>query len=184
MWAFKLVFLLLASLSVHCDEEWSWGGTKQKTESENKPKSDTTAEAINPNVIDEIITSGRDGRMLSGFSDIYEDQDVQDAISSGNETHARSLVRDRLCGLGLMAVSILTCILYLRHANMYITLLFIISVRRRNRRKTSVHPTARLNLRSTRPSETSRQTNSSRTFERISKLDRLRPPKTGTIPII
>lgn len=111
MWAFKLVCtLLLTNVLVNCEEEWSWGkNTKQKTDEENKPKSDTTAEgSVNPNVIEEIITSGRDGRMLTGFSDVYEDQDVQDAISSGNETHARSLVRERLCGLGLMAVSIST----------------------------------------------------------------------------
>lgn len=107
MWAFKLVYLLLLAniLLANGDEGWSWG-SKKKTETEEKPKSDTTAEgSVNPNVIDEIITSGRDGRMLSGFSDIYEDQDVQDALSSGNETHARSLVKERLCGLGLMAVS-------------------------------------------------------------------------------
>lgn len=108
MWAFKLVYLLLlASVSVKTEEEWSWGSAKQKTE--EKPKSDTTAEgSVNPKVVDEIITSERDGRMLTGYSDIYEDQDVQDAVSSGNETHARSLVRERLCGLGLMAVSTYT----------------------------------------------------------------------------
>ncbi|XP_065213166.1 uncharacterized protein LOC135840503 isoform X2 [Planococcus citri] len=106
MWAFKLVYLFTLSsvlLTASCEENWSWGSGK-KTETEEKPKSDTTAEgSVNPNVIDEIISSGRDGRMLSGFSDVYEDQDVQDALSSGNETHARSLVKDRLCGLGLMA---------------------------------------------------------------------------------
>lgn len=88
------------------EKEWSWGSGKKKIESESFHNTDSSAEgSVSPNVVDEIITNGRDGRMLSGFNDVYQDQDVQDAIASGNDTHARSLVRERLCGLGLMSVS-------------------------------------------------------------------------------
>lgn len=104
----KLIYLLLSLniLYAAAEKEWSWGSGSKKTESESQPKLDSSAEgSVSPNVVDEIITTGRDGRMLSGFNDVYQDQDVQDAIASGNDTHARSLVRERLCGLGLMSVS-------------------------------------------------------------------------------
>lgn len=103
------LFLSLTLICIAAEEEWSWGSGKKK-DAEIPKKSDSTAEgSVSPNVVEEIITSGRDGRMLAGFNDVYQDQDVQDAIASGNDTHARSLVRERLCGLGLMAVSVIHC---------------------------------------------------------------------------
>lgn len=109
MWKNKccLLLILLNVFYASTEKEWSWGSTKQKTDiEEDVSKLEESAEAsVSPNVVDEIVVSGRSGKMLSGFNDVYEDQDVQDAIASGNDTHARSLVRERLCGLGLMSVS-------------------------------------------------------------------------------
>ncbi len=108
MWKHQVVILALClqALLVASEKEWSWGSGKSKSQTEEQPKQDITAEgSVSPNVVDEIVNSGRNGKMLSGFNDVYQDQDVQDAIAAGNDTHARSLVRERLCGLGLMAVS-------------------------------------------------------------------------------
>lgn len=112
MWTRSLIVIVAVSLQLWCatsaEKEWSWGGSKSSSSSEDESKPDTTAEggSVSPNVVDEIVTNGRSGKMLSGFNDVYQDQDVRDAIASGNDTHARSLVRERLCGLGLMSVCI------------------------------------------------------------------------------
>lgn len=110
MWTRSLIVLAVSLqlwYTTGAEKEWSWGGNKPSSSSEDEPKPDTTAEggSVGPNVVDEIVTNGRSGKMLSGFNDVYQDQDVRDAIASGNDTHARSLVRERLCGLGLMSVS-------------------------------------------------------------------------------
>lgn len=112
MWTRSIIVIIAVSLqlwySTGAEKEWSWGGSKSSSTTEDEAKPDTTAEggSVSPNVVDEIVTNGRSGKMLSGFNDVYQDQDVRDAIASGNDTHARSLVRERLCGLGLMSVCV------------------------------------------------------------------------------
>ena len=103
---------MAVALAVHllcvagAEKEWSWGGNKSPSSTEDESKAEITAEggSVSPSVVDEIVTNGRSGKMLTGFNDVYQDEDVRDAIASGNDTHARSLVRERLCGLGLMSV--------------------------------------------------------------------------------
>lgn len=53
-------------------------------------------------VIDTILMTGRQGRNLDGFDDVYNDANVQDAINKGDDRQARNVIRDKLCSLGLM----------------------------------------------------------------------------------
>lgn len=53
-------------------------------------------------VIDTILMTGRQGRNLDGFDDVYNDVSVQDAINNGDDRQARNVIRDKLCSLGLM----------------------------------------------------------------------------------
>lgn len=57
-------------------------------------------------VVDEILVSNRQGRNIEGFDQLYADPDVKNALQLGNETIARTYIRDKLCSLGLMNVSI------------------------------------------------------------------------------
>lgn len=53
-------------------------------------------------VIDTILMTGRQGRNLDGFDDVYNDASVQNAINNGDDRQARNVIRDKLCTLGLM----------------------------------------------------------------------------------
>ncbi|KAG5862327.1 hypothetical protein JTB14_036169 [Gonioctena quinquepunctata] len=53
-------------------------------------------------VVDEIITSTREGRALQEYDEIYSDPNVQDALQKGDDGEARNVIKDRLCYLGLM----------------------------------------------------------------------------------
>ncbi|KAL7052456.1 hypothetical protein ACKWTF_004867 [Chironomus riparius] len=59
---------------------------------------ETTAD----DVIEEIISSSRQGRNIEGLDDIYSDSTIKQALDTGNEIEARNLIRDKLCDLGLM----------------------------------------------------------------------------------
>lgn len=87
---------LLALLARADDDSWSWG--KQPSQ----PSDQLSTQA---HVIDSILESSRSGKALDGYDQIYEDPEIQQAISSGNDTQARHYIQDRLCGLGLMSVS-------------------------------------------------------------------------------
>lgn len=56
-------------------------------------------------VVDEILVSNRQGRNIEGFDQLYADPEVKNALQLGNETIARTYIRDKLCSLGLMNVS-------------------------------------------------------------------------------
>ncbi|XP_036148082.1 uncharacterized protein LOC118644183 [Monomorium pharaonis] len=53
-------------------------------------------------VIDNILVSNRQGRNLEGYDEIYSDPNVKNALQLGNDTIARTYIRDKLCSLGLM----------------------------------------------------------------------------------
>ncbi|EZA61689.1 hypothetical protein DMN91_003623 [Ooceraea biroi] len=53
-------------------------------------------------VIDNILVSNRQGRNLEGYDEIYSDPDVKNALQLGNDTIARTYIKDKLCSLGLM----------------------------------------------------------------------------------
>lgn len=124
----RLILALVALLTSHyvCSGEksWSWEGNKPEQaslEAEQNPEyledfqaapseniesslhlNDSTAEQV----IDEILSSTRQGKALNGFGELYADPNIQDILQKGDETQARNLIKDRLCYLGLMKVNI------------------------------------------------------------------------------
>lgn len=62
----------------------------------------TAIDATADDVIEEIISSSRQGRNIEGLDDIYSDSTIKEALDNGNEIEARNLIRDKLCSLGLM----------------------------------------------------------------------------------
>jgi len=53
-------------------------------------------------VIDQLINSRREGRNLGEYDAVYADGNIDQALQQGNDLQARNLIRDKLCGLGLM----------------------------------------------------------------------------------
>ncbi|XP_029171369.1 uncharacterized protein LOC114940788 isoform X2 [Nylanderia fulva] len=63
---------------------------------------DVLSEQSIESVIDNILVSNRQGRNLEGYEEVYSDPEVKNALQLGNDTIARTYIRDRLCSLGLM----------------------------------------------------------------------------------
>jgi hypothetical protein len=65
-------------------------------------------EADEESLIDSIVSSSRQGRTLQqdGYNQVASDPQVRQAIEAGNDSEARHFIREKLCNLGLMAVSV------------------------------------------------------------------------------
>ncbi|XP_018802350.1 PREDICTED: uncharacterized protein LOC108977211 isoform X2 [Bactrocera latifrons] len=127
--------ILLAGSALSNAEESAWGGGWEPTKesmlsrrSAEPEKSDAAAvqpvevqgrnygvhEAINSNdtntdlnaIIDQIINSRREGRILGDYDQVYADGNIDQALQQGDDLQARNLIRDKLCGLGLMSCDV------------------------------------------------------------------------------
>ncbi|XP_018897016.2 uncharacterized protein [Bemisia tabaci] len=98
----QIALLLAALTAVSCDS-WSW----------NKDKSSGDASSGNPVVAPTPVPAtgegqknegpaDREGRHLEVTDDLYVDPESKQELA-GNDTEPRHFVRDKLCGLGLMA---------------------------------------------------------------------------------
>ncbi|XP_049860128.1 uncharacterized protein LOC126354469 isoform X3 [Schistocerca gregaria] len=122
--AWRLAALLLATAAATAtaaadSEEWAWGGGRDARTQQLAPSAPTAAASapapgagvppsaadagVLQQVVDSILQSGRQGRNLDGYDDVYSDPNVQHALTAGNDTQARHYIRERLCNLGLMA---------------------------------------------------------------------------------
>jgi hypothetical protein len=65
-------------------------------------------EADEESLIDSIVSSSRQGRALEqdGYNQVASDPQVRQAIEAGNDSEARHFIREKLCNLGLMTVSV------------------------------------------------------------------------------
>lgn len=104
------------------DTSWNWSGSKDEQVSyqvEQNPEYSKDIEAspseyvenniqLNSTsveqVIDEILSSTRQGKALNGFDEVYSDPNIQDVLEKGDDSEARNLIKKRLCHLGLMKV--------------------------------------------------------------------------------
>ena len=99
--------LSVANAESNADDNWSWnsGPGRQEDKDESKQADQPSGSESVDDVVDSILKSNRQGRNLDGFDEIYTDPNVQDALKTGNDTTARHFIKERLCNLGLMAVS-------------------------------------------------------------------------------
>lgn len=99
--------------SIHCEEASREGRVLNRRQGDYEPSIEqqtiqeysqnaTVSDATFDDVIDEIIDSSRQGRNIDGLDEVYADQNVKQALLSGDDTQARNLIRDKLCDLGLM----------------------------------------------------------------------------------
>lgn len=129
---FYLAAIILLHRASSEEQSWSWGSDQKDASEENakETKKDQTdgrsssyfdedliaapsefIDNLSANsteagqIIDEIISSTREGRAIDGFDEVYSDPNVQDALQKGDDSEARNIIKDRLCALGLMQVS-------------------------------------------------------------------------------
>ncbi|XP_037045511.1 uncharacterized protein LOC119080973 [Bradysia coprophila] len=102
-------------LSVLAEEQPKWGGNFEPSNADylslesNDPigqgstaSNDTSNGNELEKVIDTILISGRQGRNLDGFDEVYSDPSVQEVLQKGDDRQARNVIKDKLCSLGLM----------------------------------------------------------------------------------
>ncbi|XP_017036137.1 uncharacterized protein [Drosophila kikkawai] len=68
-------------------------------------QSNSTSSQIDE-VIEQLINSRREGRNLGEYDAVYADGNIDQALQQGNDLQARNLIRDKLCGLGLMSCDV------------------------------------------------------------------------------
>lgn len=127
----SLVGIVLLHFSLIAAEEssWSWGGESlnnfekagfQLNEGEDLVQAESSQQGTvqekekaddkqdDEELVDTILESSRQGRNLDGLDEVYADPNVQGALQKGDEPETRNIVREKLCDLGLMQVTI-TC---------------------------------------------------------------------------
>ncbi|XP_016966822.1 uncharacterized protein LOC108035633 isoform X2 [Drosophila biarmipes] len=121
-----LAVVLLATASLADDSNWGneWAPMEDATPSrrsvDTKPAEQADIqgrylvhESIQSNsttqideVIEQLINSRREGRNLGEYDAVYADGNIDQALQQGNDMQARNLIRDKLCGLGLMSCDV------------------------------------------------------------------------------
>lgn len=116
-WTFLLVHCTLAEEAL----SWSWGKDAKSETDDSKPEETTELPqtegrslysdqdlSLNDTdvdtIIEDILSSTRQGRNLQGYDEVYTDPDLQEAIQKGDNSEARNIIKEKLCSLGLMQV--------------------------------------------------------------------------------
>ncbi|XP_025833219.1 uncharacterized protein LOC108735180 isoform X2 [Agrilus planipennis] len=121
----KIVIFCIIVTLLHASESsegnsWSWSEDSENPSSPDTQKFDSedaipaasaydqgdtndfNATAIEE-LVDDILVSKRQGRKLNGFDDLSpDDSNLQQALDNGNDGEARSIIKNRLCLLGLV----------------------------------------------------------------------------------
>lgn len=85
-------------LSMFGDQQQQQQQNQQQDQQQAAYNATTDVDAV----IDTILATGRSGRNLDGFDDVYADPTVQDALAKSDDRQARNIIKDKLCSLGLM----------------------------------------------------------------------------------
>lgn len=121
--------LLLSLKITKSSADWSWDNEKSETndeidnqkptellQGEELPEAQRKSSESNSTVLDDIVdelVSRKQGRSLGGFDDdVYSDPTIKEALDAGDDVEARSLIKERLCTLGLIQVSLVKRIVF------------------------------------------------------------------------
>lgn len=100
-------------LSVLAEEQPKWGGNFEPANPDylslesNDPIGQGSIASNDTNtgnyeLVDTILNTGRQGRNLDGYDEVYSDPSVQEVLQKGDDRQARNVIKDKLCSLGLM----------------------------------------------------------------------------------
>lgn len=98
--------VLMAITATNADE-WNWLNSGEAfmedlIREKRQDGSQNVTEAGDDDIINYILDSGRQGRSLEGFDEIYTDPSVMQAIQNSDDVEARNIIKEKLCALGLM----------------------------------------------------------------------------------
>lgn len=113
--------LIVANVICEKDNFWTWNledDTKKPADKSLDLQADESEivedkEAVQlpdataiEDIVTDILTSTRQGRNLDGYDEVYTDPNLQDALQKGDDSEARNIIKEKLCSLGLMEVSL------------------------------------------------------------------------------
>ncbi|XP_065093744.1 uncharacterized protein LOC135714336 isoform X3 [Ochlerotatus camptorhynchus] len=98
--------VLMAIAATNADE-WNWLNSGEAfmedlIREKRQEGSQNVTEVADDDIINYILDSGRQGRSLEGFDEIYTDPSVMQAIQNSDDVEARNIIKEKLCALGLM----------------------------------------------------------------------------------
>ncbi|XP_050073469.1 uncharacterized protein LOC126561398 [Anopheles maculipalpis] len=108
------LLLVLSAVAVIGADEWGWLPLEEGLQGEDKVREkrqdigvlpaaqQNVTEVGDEDILNFILDSGRQGRSLEGFDEVYSDPSVQDALQNADDAQARNIIKDKLCSLGLM----------------------------------------------------------------------------------
>ncbi|EAA04672.3 AGAP006954-PA [Anopheles gambiae str. PEST] len=108
------LLLVLSAVAVIGADEWGWLPLEDGLQGEEKVREkrqdigvlpasqQNVTEVSDEDILKFILDSGRQGRSLEGFDEVYSDPSVQDALQNADDAQARNIIKDKLCSLGLM----------------------------------------------------------------------------------
>ncbi|XP_050097034.1 uncharacterized protein LOC126578481 [Anopheles aquasalis] len=110
-----LLLLTLAVSTTSAADEWGWlpldesliGQEKVREKRQDigvlpAEQQQNATEVGDEDILNFLLDSGRQGRSLEGFDEVYADPSVQDALQNADDAQARNIIKDKLCALGLM----------------------------------------------------------------------------------
>nr|XP_029725630.1 uncharacterized protein LOC109426652 isoform X5 [Aedes albopictus] len=98
--------VLMAVTATNADE-WNWLNNGETfmddlIREKRQDGSQNVTEVADDDIINYILDSGRQGRSLEGFDEIYTDPTIMQAIQNSDDAEARNIIKEKLCALGLM----------------------------------------------------------------------------------
>ncbi|XP_058459515.1 uncharacterized protein LOC131435532 isoform X4 [Malaya genurostris] len=99
-----IVLLTLAFVNA---DEWNWLNNGESiledlVREKRQETSQNVTEVADDDILNFILDSGRQGRSLEGFDEVYSDPSVQQALQNSDDVEARNIIKEKLCALGLM----------------------------------------------------------------------------------
>lgn len=99
--------VVLLAVTVTSADEFNWLNSGEnflrdlvREKRQNAAQNDT--EVGDDEILNFILDSGRQGRSLEGFDEVYSDPSVQQALQNSDDVEARNIIKEKLCALGLM----------------------------------------------------------------------------------
>ncbi|XP_055629559.1 uncharacterized protein LOC129770626 isoform X3 [Toxorhynchites rutilus septentrionalis] len=99
--------VVLLAITVTSADEFNWLNSGEnflrdlvRLKRQNSAQNDT--EVGDDEILNFILDSGRQGRSLEGFDEVYSDPSVQQALQNSDDVEARNIIKEKLCALGLM----------------------------------------------------------------------------------
>ncbi|XP_038120367.1 uncharacterized protein LOC119770118 isoform X2 [Culex quinquefasciatus] len=99
--------VVVLAITTASADEWNWLNDGESfmedlVREKRQESVQNATEVGDDEILNYILDSGRQGRSLEGFDEVYSDPSVQQALQNSDDVQARNIIKEKLCALGLM----------------------------------------------------------------------------------